>query len=136
MQKKSLATRNWHRKHLDERTLSQKLADAIAHFVGSWPFLILHAVWFTLWIVFAVEPFPFGLLTMIVSLEAIFLSTFIMISENRENERDRHHAEEDYRTNLEAKTEIERLQEDLSRIENEKLNKILELLSAPSTGDR
>ena len=65
---------------------------------------------------------------MIVSLEAIFLSTFIMISQNRDGERDRHHAEEDFRTNLEAKKEIEKLQLDLSRIENEKLNRILELL--------
>lgn len=118
----------WHRKHHESRTLGQKIADIVASFVGSWPFLIIHAVWFTLWIVFHAEPFPYGLLTMIVSLEAIFLSTFIMISQNREGERDRHHAEEDYRTNLEAKDEIERLQLDLSRIENEKLNRIIELL--------
>lgn len=121
-------SRNWHKRHKDSRTLGQRIADAVAAFVGSWTFLFIHAVWFTLWIGFRVEPFPFGLLTMIVSLEAIFLSTFIMISQNREGERDRHHAEEDYRTNLEAKEEIERLQKDLSRIENDKLNRIVELL--------
>ena len=118
----------WHQKHKESRSLGQRAVDAIAGFVGSWPFLILHALWFTLWIVFHVEPYPYGLLTMSVSLEAIFLSTFILISQNRDSERDRHHAEEDYRTNLEAKKEIERLQLDLSRIENEKLNRILELL--------
>lgn len=118
----------WHQKHHESRTLGQRVADTVANFVGSWAFLIIHAIWFALWIVFRVEPFPYGLLTMIVSLEAIFLSTFIMISQNREGERDRHHAEEDYQTNLEAKEDIERLQLDLSRIENEKLNKILELL--------
>ena len=47
------------------------------------PFVYLHVVWFVLWIAFGVEPFPFGLLTMIVSLEAIFLSSFVMISQNR-----------------------------------------------------
>jgi uncharacterized membrane protein len=46
-------------------------------------FVYLHVVWFTVWIVFRVEDYPFGLLTMIVSLEAIFLSTFVMISQNR-----------------------------------------------------
>jgi uncharacterized membrane protein len=68
-----------------ERTWSVKLADIIATFCGSWPFVILHAAWFGLWIVFKLEEFPFGLLTMIVSLEAIFLSTIIMISQNRQS---------------------------------------------------
>ena len=46
-------------------------------------FVYIHIIWFAAWIVFRVEPYPFGLLTMIVSLEAIFLSTFVMISQNR-----------------------------------------------------
>ena len=70
---------------IHERTLATKLADTIAAFCGSWLFVILHALWFGAWIVFRVEEFPFGLLTMIVSLEAIFLSTIIMISQNRQN---------------------------------------------------
>lgn len=60
-----------------------RIADAITRFAGSMPFVYLHVVWFALWIALRVEPFPFGLLTMIVSLEAIFLSTFVMISQNR-----------------------------------------------------
>ena len=60
-----------------------RLADAITAFAGSMPFVYVHVVWFTLWISFRVEDFPFGLLTMIVSLEAIFLATFVMISQNR-----------------------------------------------------
>ena len=75
-----------------------------------------------------IEPFPFGLLTMIVSLEAIFLSTFIMISQNRQSDRDREQALADYTTNVEAKKEIEELQMRLARIEDKKLDKILELL--------
>ncbi len=73
-------------------------ADIITAFVGSWLFVGIHAVWFILWIVLRVEAFPYGLLTLLVSLEAIFLSTFVMMSQNRASERDHirddHDAEE------------------------------------------
>ena len=65
------------------RSLQNRIADAITAFAGSMPFVYLHVVWFAAWIGFRVESYPFGLLTMIVSLEAIFLSTFVMISQNR-----------------------------------------------------
>jgi uncharacterized membrane protein len=65
------------------RSLQNRIADAITGFAGSMPFVYLHMVWFAAWIGFRVESYPFGLLTMIVSLEAIFLSTFVMISQNR-----------------------------------------------------
>jgi uncharacterized membrane protein len=65
------------------RKLQDRIADAVTRFAGSMPFVYLHVVWFALWIALRVEAFPFGLLTMIVSLEAIFLSTFVMISQNR-----------------------------------------------------
>jgi CBS domain-containing protein len=73
----------------DERrhSLQARMADAITAFAGSMPFVYVHVVWFTLWIALKVEKFPFGLLTMIVSLEAIFLATFVMISQNRADER-------------------------------------------------
>jgi uncharacterized membrane protein len=77
------------REHDRKRTasLQNRIADQITRFAGSMTFIYLHLVWFTLWIAFRVEKFPFGLLTMIVSLEAIFLSTFVMISQNRADER-------------------------------------------------
>ena len=65
------------------KSLQNRVADAITAFAGSMPFVYLHVVWFAAWIGFRVENYPFGLLTMIVSLEAIFLSTFVMISQNR-----------------------------------------------------
>jgi CBS domain-containing protein len=71
---------------LDEQrraSVQARAADAITSFAGSMPFVYLHALWFAAWILLAVEAYPFGLLTMIVSLEAIFLSTFVMISQNR-----------------------------------------------------
>jgi uncharacterized membrane protein len=63
--------------------VENRIADKITAFAGSMHFVGLHVIWFTCWIAFGVEPYPFGLLTMIVSLEAIFLSTFVMISQNR-----------------------------------------------------
>lgn len=63
--------------------VQNRMADTITGFAGSMAFVYLHVVWFGCWIAFGVERYPFGLLTMIVSLEAIFLSTFVMISQNR-----------------------------------------------------
>jgi uncharacterized membrane protein len=76
-------------KHAEERanSLQNRIADKITTFAGSMAFVYLHIVWFVVWIVcgtmFGFDGYPFGLLTMIVSLEAIFLSTFVMISQNR-----------------------------------------------------
>jgi uncharacterized membrane protein len=65
------------------KSVQNRIADAVTSFAGSMIFVYVHIVWFAVWIVFRVEKYPFGLLTMIVSLEAIFLSTFVMISQNR-----------------------------------------------------
>jgi uncharacterized membrane protein len=65
------------------QSLENRVADHITEFSGSMRFVYLHVIWFTCWIAFGVEAYPYGLLTMIVSLEAIFLSTFVMISQNR-----------------------------------------------------
>jgi len=65
------------------QSLQNRIADAITTFAGSMAFVYIHVVWFGVWIGSGVEHYPYGLLTMIVSLEAIFLSTFVMISQNR-----------------------------------------------------
>jgi uncharacterized membrane protein len=72
-------------KHAEERAAGaqNRIADRITAFSGSMAFVYIHILWFGLWIGLGVEKYPFGLLTMIVSLEAIFLSTFVMISQNR-----------------------------------------------------
>ena len=64
-------------------SIQNQIADRITKFAGSMHFVYLHVVWFAAWIALGVEAYPYGLLTMIVSLEAIFLSTFVMISQNR-----------------------------------------------------
>jgi uncharacterized membrane protein len=75
--------------HMRERRMSveNRIADRITEFSGSMQFVYLHVIWFGLWIGLGVEHYPYGLLTMIVSLEAIFLSTFVMISQNRADEK-------------------------------------------------
>src|SRR3954451_283056 len=75
--------------HAHERRehLENRIADSITRFSGSMQFVYIHIIWFSAWILFGVEDYPFGLLTMIVSLEAIFLSTFVMISQNRADEK-------------------------------------------------
>ncbi|HUL84054.1 MAG TPA: DUF1003 domain-containing protein [Actinomycetota bacterium] len=75
--------------HLAQRASSvqNRIADSITRFAGSMAFVYVSIVWFGLWIGLRVEKYPFGLLTMIVSLEAIFLSTFVMISQNRADEK-------------------------------------------------
>ena len=88
-----------------------RIADKITNFAGSLNFVYIHSIWFGVWILLNVgalgaaltfDKFPFGLLTMIVSLEAIFLSTFVMVSQNRQAERSDVRAELDFETNLRA----------------------------------
>ena len=87
------------------RRLQDRTADRITGFAGSMTFVYLHVLWFATWLVLNVtwwrfDPFPFGLLTLIVSLEAIFLSTFVMISQNRESARSDTRADIDFETNV------------------------------------
>jgi uncharacterized membrane protein len=101
---------------VDEKlTLGQRVADIIADFSGSITFLVLNALFFLAWLVwnllpgFAFDPFPFGLLTMIVSLEAIFLSIFVLVSQNRQATKDRIRNELDYQVNLKAELGVSTL---------------------------
>jgi hypothetical protein len=93
------------------RRAQDVLADGITSFAGSMTFVYIHLAWFTVWMAFNVglfgrsaefDKFPFGLLTMVVSLEAIFLATFVMISQNRQSARADIRAELDFETNLRA----------------------------------
>ena len=99
-------------------------------------FVYIHAIWFSLWIALGVEDYPFGLLTMIVSLEAIFLSTFVMISQNRADEKRQVIADEAWRTVQEEEHQNERL----LRLSNEILDLTKEIhavkVSASPAGRR
>jgi uncharacterized membrane protein len=127
--------RNWHEKHQNSLSFGGRVADAVAKGMGSWKFIILQTAFVAVWMGLNVvgfmyhwDVYPFILLNLLFSTQAAYAAPIIMMSQNRQNERDRTHAEEDYQTNIEAKQEIEALAIMLKSIEVEKLDKIIGLL--------
>ena len=125
---------------VEERlTPLQRVSDWLAWFSGSMLFLFIHAVWFAGWVAFntflaplffpagSFDPFPFGLLTMIVSLEAIFLSCFVLISANRQAEKDKVRADVEYDVNIKAELEIAHLHEKTDHLHGEMLRRLNEI---------
>jgi uncharacterized membrane protein len=116
-------SRNVNEEMEEHSTPLLRIADWIAWFSGSMQFLILNGAWFVIWIAINTvpglpqfDPFPFGLLTMIVSLEAIFLSCFVLISQNRQAQKDKVRADIEYNVNIKAELEIAHLHEKTDRI--------------------
>lgn len=113
----------------------QRIADWIAWFSGSMQFLLLNGLWFGVWIAINTlplgieqfDPFPFGLLTMIVSLEAIFLSCFVLISQNRQSEKDHIRSDIEYDVNIQAELEIAHLHEKTNHLHEQMLEKFAQL---------
>jgi CRP/FNR family transcriptional regulator, cyclic AMP receptor protein len=116
------ASRNPNIETEDHRTAVMKVADWISEFSGSLPFLFIHVALFAIWIALNTgplsrsplggwDPFPFGLLTMVVSLEAIILSVFVLLSQNRQASRERVRNEIEYQVNLKAELEIAHMHE-------------------------
>ena len=109
-----------------EKTASERIAEKIAAFTGSMFFIWLHVVWFGLWIVFNIpwlgfrplDPFPFTFLTMVVSLEAIFLSAFILMSENRQGRLADRRSRVNLQVDMIAEREITKLMEVVVEIRN------------------
>jgi CRP/FNR family transcriptional regulator, cyclic AMP receptor protein len=119
----------------EDQGWSERIADAISAAAGSMPSALFHVLWFGAWIVANTlpvgiphwDPFPFGLLTMIVSLEAIFLSVFVLLSQNRATEKDRMRAEVDYQVNVRAELEVSLLHDKHDRLYAEVMEKLTEL---------
>jgi len=128
-------SKTWHEKHKDESKFGQRLADSVASGMGSWRFIIIQTIIVAVWMIanvvgfiFHWDVYPYILLNLLFSTQAAYAAPIIMMAQNRQNERDRHHAEQDFKTNVEAKKEIEQLLEKLNSIEIDKLDKILVLL--------
>ncbi len=119
---------------LEERqTRIHKIADAAAAFSGSFSFLLVHAVWFGAWLLINLgevphvepfDPYPFGLLTMIVSLEAIFLSCMVLISQNRQAAKEKIRSDVEYDANIRAGLEVTQLHVKLDRLEEHALTRL------------
>ena len=129
------ASRNTNDIEEDRRTAVMKIADWISEFSGSIPFLMIHIVIFAVWILLNVkpvaasriggfDPFPFGLLTMVVSLEAIILSVFVLLSQNRQVARDRFRNDIEYSVNLKAELEVAHLHEKFDQMNAELLKRL------------
>jgi CRP/FNR family transcriptional regulator, cyclic AMP receptor protein len=132
------ASRNVNEEAEDKRTAVQRAADWISDFSGSLPFLFIHCGLFFVWIILNTGPlartviggwdaFPYGLLTMCVSLEAIILSVFVLLSQNRQVARDRVRNDIEYEVNVKSELEIAHLHEKFDHLHAELLDRLASL---------
>ena len=128
--------KTWHQSHKEKMKFGDKLADSVANGMGSWSFIIWQSIIVLIWMFLNIvgfvkhwDVYPFILLNLIFSTQAAYAAPIIMMSQNRQNQRDREQAQHDYQINIDAKKEIEALQIQLSKIEMDKLDKIIQLLS-------
>ena len=127
--------KNWHSQHSESLSFGSRLADGVANNMGSWRFIIIQTVIVAIWMILNIigyishwDEYPFILLNLLFSTQAAYAAPIIMMAQNRQNQRDRIHAEEDYQTNIDAKKEIEDLAKQLNSIEVDKLDKIIKML--------
>jgi len=131
--------KDWHQKHYDSLEFGSRVADAVAKGMGSWSFIIIQTGFVIVWMGLNLiayfkhwDAYPFILLNLLFSTQAAYAAPIIMMAQNRQNERDRIQAQEDYITNKEAKLEIEALAKKLNSIDVEKLDKIIQMLENKS----
>lgn len=127
--------KTWHDTHAESLQFGQRLADSVATGMGSWRFIIIQTIIVAVWMILNAvayvqhwDPYPYILLNLLFSTQAAYAAPIIMMAQNRQNERDRAQAEADYRTNVEAKLEIEELTKQLNNIEIEKLDKLMSMI--------
>lgn len=127
--------KTWHEIHEETLEFGQRLADKVAQGMGSWRFIIIQTIIVILWMVLNLvayikhwDEYPFILLNLVFSTQAAYAAPIIMMAQNRQSERDRIQATDDYNTNKAAKEEIEQLQICLNAMETDKLDKIIALL--------
>ena len=127
--------KNWHQQHSENLSFGSLLADQVARNMGSWRFIIIQTMIVVIWMALNFvafishwDPYPFILLNLLFSTQAAYAAPIIMMAQNRQNERDRMNAEADYKTNIEAKEEIEALTVKLNSMEVDKLDKIIRML--------
>ena len=130
----------WHDKHEDTLSVGDRLADAVAKSMGSWRFIIIQSIFVLIWMGMNIigfvhhwDAYPFILLNLLFSTQAAYAAPIIMMSQNRQSQRDRVQAQEDYQTNIDAKLEIEALQQQIKRLEEQKLDKVLAMLEELKT---
>lgn len=132
---------NWHETHEEENNdFGDISADNIAKNMGSWKFIIIQTIIVAIWMILNLigwkyewDIYPFILLNLVFSIQAAYSGPIIMMSQNRQSDRDRHHAEADFQINLSSKQEIESIQKELARVELEKLDKLIDMINEIKT---
>lgn len=116
-------------------TTGQRVADLVARTVGSWRFIIIQSVLITIWITWnlsqgtgALDPYPFILLNLLLSFQAAYTAPAIMMSQNRQAEIDRSHAENDYEVNVKAELEIELLHQKIDLLREKEIKALIDLV--------
>ena len=138
---KTKHSKTWHQQHSEQLSFGGIVADSVAKGMGSWKFIIVQTILVILWMSLNMiayvqhwDVYPFILLNLVFSTQAAYAAPIIMMSQNRQSERDRIQATEDYETNRLAKLEIEELTRKLNAIEVEKLDKIIAMLEEMKKG--
>jgi uncharacterized membrane protein len=123
-----------------ELTKGAVLADWVAETVGSWRFIIIQSVLLGMWIVLNLiafishwDPYPFILLNLVLSFQAAYAAPIIMMSQNRQSEIDRRHAQHDYRINVKAELEIELLHNKIDALREQEIVQLLNIIQRLST---
>lgn len=119
-----------------QKTFGQHAADRITHIVGSWKFILIQSSLLFIWICLNVmawvnqwDPYPFILLNLVLSFQAAYTAPVILMSQNRAADRDRRKSELDFLTDKKAEREISEIQKSLTKLEKDKIDKILEILN-------
>jgi uncharacterized membrane protein len=127
--------KNWHERHSESLGFGSRLSDSVAKVMGSWRFIIIQTIFVILWMGINLvgyinhwDAYPFILLNLVFSTQAAYAAPIIMMSQNRQNDRDRVQAQADYQTNIDAKIEIEALAKKLNSLDVNKLDKIIKML--------
>lgn len=127
--------KTWYVKYKNKLSFGQRLADSVASGMGSWKFIVAQTIIVFVWVIINLyvwiyrwDPYPFILLNLLFSTQAAYAAPIIMMSQNRQSQRDREHAEQDYIVNKQSKKEIEEIKHKLDSIDQDKLDKIIELL--------
>lgn len=134
IQEEASITEMLHNPHCEQLSFGQRVADKVAAFGGSWTFIIVFCSILFLWICFNVlaiqqwrfDPYPFILMNLVLSCLAALQAPIIMMSQNRQGEKDRKESENDYMVNLKAEMQIRSLHEKMDLLEAEQIKKLFE----------
>ena len=121
--------------HQEKLKVGDRIADGVAKTVGSWRFITIQSIILVIWLIINItawvehwDPYPFILLNLMLSFQAAYAAPIIMMSQNRQEAKDRIRGQLDYETDVKAEQQIELIKERLKKLEEEKIDRILQVL--------